>query len=126
MCPARAASLGGSDASLADYANSLHAMSRNARAALVSREQSSRPPQTHRPDDLIKSEIVKLNFSKNLIEIIENVHYMNRNTKIYADKVELDLLKKKMKISMVNPTVRREAQETRRHDQIEGWRGHYL
>ena len=27
---------------------------------------------------------------------------MNRNTKIYADKVELDLLKKKMKISMVN------------------------
>ena len=53
-------------------------------------------------DQLIKSEMVKLNFSKNLIEIIENVHYMNRNTKIYADKVELDLLKKKMKISMVN------------------------
>lgn len=53
-------------------------------------------------DQLIKSEIVKLNFSKNLIEIIENVQYMNRNTKIYADKVELDLLKKKMKISMVN------------------------
>ena len=53
-------------------------------------------------DQLIKSEVVKLNFSKNLIEIIENVHYMNRNTKIYADKVELDLLKKKMKISMVN------------------------
>ena len=53
-------------------------------------------------DQLIKSEVVKLNFSKNLIEIIENVHYMNRNTKIYADKVELDLLKKKMKISMIN------------------------
>ena len=53
-------------------------------------------------DQLIKSEVVKLNFSKNLIEIIENVHYMNRNTKIYADKAELDLLKKKMKISMVN------------------------
>ena len=53
-------------------------------------------------DQLIKSEVVKLNFSKNLIEIIENVHYMNKNTKIYADKVELDLLKKKMKISMVN------------------------
>ena len=53
-------------------------------------------------DQLVKSEVVKLNFSKNLIEIIENVHYMNRNTKIYADKVELDLLKKKMKISMVN------------------------
>ena len=53
-------------------------------------------------DQLIKSGVVKLNFSKNLIEIIENVHYMNRNTKIYADKVELDLLKKKMKISMIN------------------------
>ena len=53
-------------------------------------------------DQLIKSGVVKLNFSKNLIEIIENVHYMNKNTKIYADKVELDLLKKKMKISMVN------------------------
>ena len=53
-------------------------------------------------DQLIKSEVVKLNFSKNLIEIIENVYYMNNNTEIYADKVELDLLKKKMKISMIN------------------------
>ena len=39
--------------------------------------------------------MVKLNFSKNLIEIIENVYYMNNNTEIYADKVELDLIKKK-------------------------------
>ena len=46
--------------------------------------------------------MVKLNFSKNLIEIIENVYYMNNNTEIYADKVELDLSKKKMKISMIN------------------------
>lgn len=53
-------------------------------------------------DQLIKSEVVKLNFSKNLIEIIENVYYMNNNTEIYADKVELDLSKKKMKISMIN------------------------
>ena len=53
-------------------------------------------------DQLIKSEVVKLNFSKNLIEIIENVYYMNNNTEIYADKVELDLLTKKMKISMIN------------------------
>lgn len=53
-------------------------------------------------DQLIKSEVVKLNFSKNLIEIIENVYYMNNNTEIYADKVELDFLKKKMKISMIN------------------------
>ena len=53
-------------------------------------------------DQLIKSEVVKLKFSKNLIEIIENVYYMNNNTEIYADKVELDLSKKKMKISMIN------------------------
>ena len=53
-------------------------------------------------DQLIKSEMVKLNFSEKLIEIIENVYYMNNNTEIYADKVELDLLKKKMKISMIN------------------------
>ncbi len=53
-------------------------------------------------DQMINSEVVKLNFSKNLIEIIENVHYMNNNTNIYADKVEIDLLSKKMKISMID------------------------
>ena len=53
-------------------------------------------------DQLIKAEVMKLNFSENLIEIIENVHYMSDNTNIYADKVELDLLRKKMKISMNN------------------------
>jgi len=53
-------------------------------------------------DQIIRSEVVKLNFSENLIEIIENVHYMSDNTKIYADKVELDLLRKKMKIAMNN------------------------
>ena len=53
-------------------------------------------------DQIINSEVVKLNFSENLIEIIENVHYMNNNTKIYADKVELNLLSKIMKISMIN------------------------
>ena len=53
-------------------------------------------------DQIVKAEIVKLNFSKNLIEIIENVYFMNDNTKIYADKVELDYLSKKMKISMIN------------------------
>lgn len=51
-------------------------------------------------DQTIKAEVVQLNFSENLIEIIENVHYMNNETKMYADKVELDLLKKKMKITM--------------------------
>ena len=53
-------------------------------------------------DQIVNSEVVKLNFSENLIEIIENVHYMNNNTQIYADKVELNLLSKIMKISMIN------------------------
>ncbi len=53
-------------------------------------------------DQIIKSGIVKLNFSQNLIEIIENVYYMNNNTKMYADKVELDYLRKKMRVSMLD------------------------
>ena len=53
-------------------------------------------------DQIVKAEIVKLNFSKNLIEIIENVYFMNNDTKIYADKVELDYLRKKMRISMID------------------------
>ena len=53
-------------------------------------------------DQIIRAGMLKLNFSQNLIEIIDNVYYMNSNTKIYADKIELDYLKKKMRISMVN------------------------
>ena len=53
-------------------------------------------------DQLIRAGVMKLNFSENLIEIIENVYYTNNNTKIYADKAELDFLRKKMKISMIN------------------------
>ena len=43
----------------------------------------------------IDAEILNLNFKNNLIEIIENVFYVNENTKIKADKVEIDLLDKK-------------------------------
>ncbi len=50
----------------------------------------------------LNSNIVKLNFSTNLIEILENVYYMNNKTEIYADKAEIDLLDKRMKISMSN------------------------
>ena len=53
-------------------------------------------------DQELNSNIVKLNFSTNLIEILENVYYKNKNTEIYADKAEIDLLNKKMKISMIN------------------------
>ena len=50
----------------------------------------------------IDSETLNLNFKGNLIEILDNVYYVNGNTKIYADKVEIDLLDKKLKISMIN------------------------
>ena len=50
----------------------------------------------------IDSNILNLNFEDNLIEILENVYYVNENTKIKADKVEIDLLYKKLKISMIN------------------------
>ena len=50
----------------------------------------------------IDSGILSLNFKDNLIEILENVYYVNEITKIKADKVEIDLLSKKLKISMIN------------------------
>ena len=50
----------------------------------------------------INSEILNLNFEDNIIEILENVYYFNSNTKINADKAEIDLLDKKLKISMIN------------------------
>ena len=33
---------------------------------------------------------------------MENVHYINEDTKIYADKAELNLLSNELKISMIN------------------------
>ena len=53
-------------------------------------------------DQSIDSKILKLNFKDNLIEILDNVYYVNKNTIINADKVEFDLLYKNLKISMIN------------------------
>ena len=53
-------------------------------------------------DQTIESDILNLNFKDNLIEILKNVYYVNENTKIRADKVEIDLLYKKLKISMID------------------------
>ena len=50
----------------------------------------------------IKANIVKIDFTKNSIEILENVHYTNENLEMFADVVEIDLLKNKLKISMKN------------------------
>ena len=48
----------------------------------------------------INAKIIKLNFLNNYIEILENVHYINENTNVFADKVEINLITKRLKISM--------------------------
>ncbi len=49
----------------------------------------------------INSETLSLNFKDNVIEIFDKVYYFDENTKISADRVEIDLIKKKFKISMI-------------------------
>ena len=51
-------------------------------------------------DQSIDANNISLDFSKNLIEIQENVYYKNKNARIKADKIELNLENKKIKISM--------------------------
>ena len=51
-------------------------------------------------DQSIDANIINLNFSKNLIEIQEDVYFNNNNAKIRADKIELNFESKKLKISM--------------------------
>ena len=51
---------------------------------------------------IIESDIINLNFEKNVIKISQNVYYMNMDTKMYADKIEIDLISNKLKISMNN------------------------
>ena len=53
-------------------------------------------------EQTMDSNTLRLNFEDNLIEILDNVYYVNKDTKIKADKVEIDLLSKKLKISMIN------------------------
>ena len=51
-------------------------------------------------DQSIDANNISLDFSKNLIEIQENVYYKNNNARIKADKIELNFENKKIKISM--------------------------
>ena len=54
----------------------------------------------------IQAEIMMIDFTKNSIEIFENVHYTNENLEIFADIVEIDLLKNKLKISMKDQKIK--------------------
>jgi len=51
-------------------------------------------------DQSIDADNISLDFSKNLIEIQENVYFINKNARIRADKIELNFESKKLKISM--------------------------
>ena len=51
-------------------------------------------------DQSIDANIINLDFSKNLIEILEDIYFKNKNAKIKADKIELNFESKKLKISM--------------------------
>ena len=51
-------------------------------------------------DQIINANIINLNFSKNLIEIQEDVYYKNKDANIKADKIEINFESKKLKISM--------------------------
>ena len=48
----------------------------------------------------IDADTINLNFSKNLINIEDNVYYQNNNAKINADKIEINIVTKKLNISM--------------------------
>ena len=43
-------------------------------------------------EQTMDSNTLKLDFEDNLIEILDNVYYVNKDTKIKADKVEIDLI----------------------------------
>ena len=51
-------------------------------------------------DQSIDANNISLDFSKNVIEIRENVYFKNKDAKIRADKIELNFENKKIKISM--------------------------
>ena len=51
-------------------------------------------------DQSIDSDTINLNFSKNIIKIEDNVYYKNNSAKLYADKIEIDIKTKKLKIFM--------------------------
>ena len=52
----------------------------------------------------ITSDNLDLDFKKNLATIFNNISYKNLNTKLQADKIEIDLITKNSKISMNDKT----------------------
>ena len=55
-------------------------------------------------DHLLKSEFLDLSFENNLVSIYDNVRYLSGISSLRADKAEIDILNKKTKIFMDNPS----------------------
>ena len=51
----------------------------------------------------LSSDILNLIFEKNLLEILDNVVYKNLDTQLMADKIEIDIITKDIKIYMKSP-----------------------
>ena len=51
-------------------------------------------------DHIVTSENVNLMFDKNLASVFNNVVYKDLNTRVIADKIEIDLITKNLQISM--------------------------
>ena len=54
-------------------------------------------------EHLLKSEFLDLFFENNLVSIYDNVRYLSGISSLRADRAEIDILKKKLKIFMKNP-----------------------
>ena len=55
-------------------------------------------------EHLLKSEFLDLSFEKNLVSIYDNVRYLSGISSLNADKAEIDILNKKTKIFMNDPS----------------------
>ena len=55
-------------------------------------------------EHLLKSEYLDLSFEKSLVSIYDNVRYLSGISSLSADKAEIDILNKKTKIFMENPS----------------------
>ena len=51
----------------------------------------------------LSSDILNLIFEKNLLEILDNVVYKNLDTQLMADKIEINIITKDVKIYMKSP-----------------------
>ena len=55
-------------------------------------------------EHFLKSEFLDLSFENNLVSIYDNVRYLSGISSLKADKAEIDILNKKTKIFMDNPS----------------------